>query len=69
MSAVVAKHEAAEGKRPYYRYALREKAIHITFDLAGLYDPKIQASAAASKIRERKNSGALFKEGRGERSG
>ncbi len=66
-SAIVVKHEAAEGKRPYFRYALRAKAIHITFDLDGLYDPRIYASAEGWKIKERKNSGALFKEGRGGR--
>ena len=66
-SGVLAKRAAAEGKRPYFRYALKGKAIHIAFDLDKLYDPQAQAPAAAWTIKERKTSGALFKEGRGER--
>ena len=66
-AGLLGKREAAEGKRPYFRYFLKEKTIRIIVDLDGLYDPKSHASAAAWKIRERKNSGALFKEGRGER--
>ncbi len=66
-AGVLAKREAAEGKRPYFRYSLKEKSIRITFDLEGLYDRQVHASGAAWIIRERKNSGALFKEGRGER--
>ncbi len=61
------KREAAEGKRPYFRYSLKEKTIHFSIDLDDLYDPQPHISGAAWKIKERKNSGALFKEGRGER--
>ena len=66
-AGILAKRESAEGKRPYFRYSLKKKSIHITFDLDGLYDAQAHASGAAWKIKERKNSGALFKEGRGER--
>jgi hypothetical protein len=64
-AGVLGRREAAEGKRPYFRYNLKEKAICITFDLEGLYERRAHASAAAWAIKERKNSGALFKEGRG----
>ena len=66
-AGILVKREAAEGKRPYFRYSLKEKSIHITLDLEGLYDAKVHAAGAVWKIKERKNSGALFKEGRGER--
>lgn len=66
-AGILGRREAAEGKRPYFRYSLREKNIQISFDLGGLYDSRSQAAASSWKIKERKNSGALFKEGRGER--
>lgn len=66
-AGILGRRKAAEGKRPYFRYSLKEKSIHITFDLEGLYDRQAHASGAAWIIKERKNSGALFKEGHGER--
>ncbi len=66
-AGILDKHEALEGKRPYFRYSLKAHFINITFDLDELYDPKIHRSAMGWKIKERKNSGVLFKEGRGER--
>ncbi|MBN2408755.1 MAG: hypothetical protein JXE07_03375 [Candidatus Aminicenantes bacterium] len=66
-AAVVTKHEAMEAKRPYFRYALRQRRLIAAFDLDELYDPESQAAARDWTIRERKNSGALFKEGRGGR--
>ena len=66
-AGVVEKHEAAEKKRPYFRYALREKQIQINIDLDALYNPGEHITKKNWRIRERKNSGALFKEGRDER--
>lgn len=66
-AGVVEKHEAAEKKRPYFRYALKEKRVQITIDLNALYDPLEHTSKKNWRIRERKNSGVLFKEGRDER--
>lgn len=63
-AGILTKREAAEGKRPYFRYALKETAIHLTFHLETLYNPKLHSPAAGWKIKERKHSGALFKEGR-----
>lgn len=63
-AAVVTKHEAMEAKRPYFRYALRQSRLAVAFDLNELYDPEGQAAAWDWTLRERKNSGALFKEGR-----
>ena len=37
-AGILGRRKAAEGKRPYFRYSLKEKSFHITFDLEGLYD-------------------------------
>jgi len=66
-SGILDKREAAEGKRPYFRYFLKERKVNIRFDLDELYDPEACSFQMAWRIRERKNSGALFKEGRGEK--
>jgi len=66
-AGILSRREASEGKRPYFRYTLKEKTIHITFDLEGLYNRQAHVSGAVWMIKERNNSGALFKEGRGER--
>lgn len=66
-AGVLFKREAAESKRPYFRYSLKERIIHLTFDLGELYDPEVHRAAMSWKIKERKNSGVIFKEGRGER--
>ncbi|MBN1273633.1 MAG: hypothetical protein JXB26_15305 [Candidatus Aminicenantes bacterium] len=66
-AAILIKREVAEGKRPYFRYSLKEKTVNIIFDLNELYNPKAQTATASWKIKERKHSGALFKEGRQER--
>lgn len=67
MAGVLTKQEVSAGKRPYFRFSLKEKSILISFDLTGLYDPESRIPDAEWKIKERKNSGALFKEGREER--
>ena len=66
-AGVVKKRAAAEKKRPYFRYTLKEKRIQITIDLDALYDPHEITSKKNWRIREKKNSGVLFKEGRDER--
>jgi predicted transcriptional regulator len=66
-AGILERREAAEGKRPYFRYTLKEKSIHITMDLESLYEKQADVSGSAWLIKERKNSGALFKEGRGQR--
>ncbi|MBN2246122.1 MAG: helix-turn-helix transcriptional regulator [Candidatus Aminicenantes bacterium] len=66
-AGIVEKRAAAEKKRPYFRYALKKKRIQITIDLNDLYNPHEITSKKKWRIRERKNSGVLFKEGRDER--
>lgn len=66
-SGILDKHEAAEKKRPYFRYTLKETTIRITVDLDTLYDANQTTQHKNWLIRERKDSGALFKEGRGDR--
>lgn len=66
-AGIVEKHEAAEKKRPYFRYTLKEKRIQLTIDLDALYDPHEHTSKKNWRIRESKNSGVMFKEGRDER--
>ena len=64
---IVEKKEASERKRPYYRYSLKRNTIEISLALDTLYQPQPSSSLFALKIRERKNSGALFKEGQDNR--
>lgn len=66
-AGIVVKREASEKKRPYFRYSLCEPRIHITIELDELYDPSKSSLRRDWRIRERKNSGALFKEGRNNR--
>lgn len=66
-AGILKRREAVEGKRPYYRYSLKEKTIRIFFDLDDLYNPSHVQSVPSWRVKERKNSGALFKEGRGEK--
>jgi predicted transcriptional regulator len=62
---ILIKREAGEKKRPYYRYSLKKRRINITLDLDSLFDWKKSQSILQWSVRERKNSGAVFKEGRG----
>jgi transposase len=63
---ILEKKEAEEGKRPYFRYSLKRQSIQITIDLKDLYNPKAYSLQKNWKIKENKNSGAIFREGRGE---
>ena len=64
---ILKKSEAQEKKRPYFRYSLVKRKIQIDIDLDELIDPESLSTRRKWKIRERKNSGALFKEGREEK--
>ncbi|MBD3415236.1 MAG: hypothetical protein GF421_12510 [Candidatus Aminicenantes bacterium] len=64
---ILEKKEAAEGKRPYFRYSLKRKKIQLTIDLDDLYDPEARSSQKNWKIKERRSSGAIFREGRSEK--
>ncbi len=66
-TGILAKREVAEKKRPYFRYALSRRVVVISLDLDALFPPVPKASILQRKIREKKGSGAIFKEGRGGR--
>jgi len=64
---ILDKREVSEGKRPYFRYSLKQQKIQISIDLSNLYNPVDHSFEKNWKIKEHKNSGALFKEGRREK--
>lgn len=66
-AGIVDKMAAEEGKRPYFRYSLIVKRISLSVDLEILYQPEQELFPFQERIRERKDSGALFKEGKGHR--
>lgn len=66
-SGIASKREAAEKKRPYFRFSLKERTIKISVDLDSLHDSEGESTRRDWRIRERKASGALFKEGRDNR--
>ena len=57
---IVTRAEVMEGKRPYYRYALKRHLIRIELDLRKLLDFDKERSRVNVPIRERKNNGAVF---------
>ena len=57
---IVSREEVMEGKRPYFRYRLAERKINIDLDLNMLVDQADERSLKNERIRERKNSGAVF---------
>ena len=57
---ILEKTEVYEGKRPYYRYKLKKKKFSITVDLDQFAIEDNGKSIRNKKIRERKNSGAIF---------
>ena len=61
---VAAKEEACEGKRPYFRYALKKSRLTIDLDLHALFGRSASEAEQARRIREKKNSGARFSVGR-----
>ena len=58
---IVSKKEVLEKKRPYFRYSLKKKTVTITIDFVALYDKQDHQDRLKWKIREKKNSGAIFK--------
>ena len=66
-AGIVEKRTAVEGKRPYFRYSLIVKRISLSLDLESLHRPERELFPIQGKIRERKGSGALFKEGKAHR--
>ena len=64
---IVSKKEVFEKKRPYFRYSLKKKKLTLDIDFSTLYDPQDHQNKLKWKIRERKNSNAIFKtSGRGD---
>jgi len=57
---IAGKKEVFERKRPYFRYSLKKKKLNIEIDFSALYDPQEEKNKLKLKIRERKNSGAIF---------
>jgi predicted transcriptional regulator len=66
-AGILEKREAAEKKRPYFRYSLQKQQFQLTVDMESFYDSRCEMDHWAWRIRERKGSGALFKEGRNSR--
>jgi hypothetical protein len=58
---IVSKKEAVEKKRPYFRYSLKKQSLTLTVDFAALYEKKANQDRLKWRIREKKNSGAIFK--------
>jgi predicted transcriptional regulator len=59
---IVSKEEVMERKRPYFRYTLIRKKLRIEYDLNGLVDKERRETDLDDIfIRERKNSGSIFK--------
>ncbi len=58
---IVSKKMALEKKRPYFRYSLVKKSVTVTLDFDALYDKQDFQERLNWRIREKKNSGAIFK--------
>lgn len=58
---IVSKKEVFEKKRPYFRYSLNKKELTIDIDLSTLYDGQENQKKLKWRIREKRNSGAMFK--------
>ncbi|MGB2697080.1 MAG: hypothetical protein WBD28_04375 [Candidatus Zixiibacteriota bacterium] len=64
---ILLKKEVFEKKRPYFRYSLKKKKLTLDIDFSTLYDPQDRQNKLKWRIRERKNSNAMFKtSGRGD---
>ena len=57
--------EVMEGKRPYYRYKLKKKKIHISFDLGILKENSVNNQWQGRSIKEKANNKAIFSSGGG----
>jgi predicted transcriptional regulator len=58
---IVTKREVFEKKRPYFRYTLKKKKVTLSIDLETLYDNHVHQEKMKWRIREKKDSGAIFK--------
>jgi len=59
--SLVSKTEVFEKKRPYFRYSLKKKKLTMDIDFSDLYRPQDHEHKLRWKIREKRNSGAVFK--------
>jgi len=57
---VLKKTEAVEGKRPYFRYALKTRSIKMEIDLRPLFINRQSDDKLEKRIREMKNAKARF---------
>lgn len=57
---VTSREEVYERKRPYFRYRLQQPKIAIELDLTSLQNSGLPAQQLDLKIREQKDTGALF---------
>jgi len=57
---ILEKTEALEGKRPYFRYALKTKRINLELDLEPLFENPQTDDKLSLKIRESKNTRVRF---------
>lgn len=55
--------EVMEGKRPYFRYRLKKRRIDISYNLDDLVGKQDEKEWFSRGIREKRNSGAIFKVG------
>jgi len=62
---ICTKKEVVERKRPYFRYTLIQKELNIHLNLCNLLESQKASNNIKWRIRERKNSGAIFKTMRG----
>jgi len=58
---IVSKKAALEKKRPYFRYSLKKKSMTVTINFDALYDTQDHQDKLSWRIREKKNSSAIFK--------
>jgi len=58
---IVSKKGVTDKKRPYFRYSLKKKGVTIKIDFTTLYDKLDHQNRLKWLIREKKNSGAIFK--------
>ena len=58
---IVTKREVFEKKRPYFRYTLKKKKVTLSINLETLYDKQAHQEKMKWRIREKKDSGVIFK--------
>ncbi len=63
---IVSRREVSEGKRPYFRYSLERTKLSIDVDISSLHDREADGRLLGLRIRETRNSGAIFKSSGGD---